>query len=114
MTYEEAFAVELQYSGVVVHGYFHLVFEVVEHPHVVVSDEEVQFDSCVGEVGHPPEETDETFGYYIFIGKPEVEHVAKEHHFGGIVFYAVEQCAELPFPFQGIGACPQVGIGDEI
>ena len=49
---EEPAAVELQQAGVFVHGDVHLVFQVVEQPHVVVADEEMQLDARVGQFGH--------------------------------------------------------------
>ena len=96
------------------HGDVHLVLQVVEQPHVVVADEEVQLDAFVGQLGHAPQQPHVAFGHHVAVGEPKVEHVAEEHHHGGILLYAVQQLAELLFALQRVVAGTQVGVGDEV
>ena len=49
MTYEKAFATEVEGCGFIVDYGTELLGEVVEHPHVVVAEEEVYLNAAVGQ-----------------------------------------------------------------
>ena len=92
------------------------LFEVVEHPHVVVAGEVVDLHAVVGEFGDFSEESCEAPWHGLTVFEPEVEHVSEEVYGGGLVLDAVEEVDESAFlctaAADGLGA--QVGIAEEV
>ena len=114
MSEVEQFTVDGHITGVGVHDETNLFLQVVEEPHVVVADEVVELDACVGEFGHLAQQADVAFGDNVAVGEPKVEDVAEEDDNGGVALHTVQKGTEFGLALAGVGACTEVCIGDEI
>lgn len=87
VTYEKAFATEVEGCGFIVDYGTELLGEVVEHPHVVVAEEEVYLNAAVGQLGELAEEARVAARYQMAIGEPEVEDITQQHEGLAVGFY---------------------------
>ena len=110
---EESAAVDCHHLGVGVHDGSALLLQVVEEPHVVVADEEVDDDTGIGEGGEGAEESGVATRDEVTIGKPKVEDVAEEEEHTTVALDAIEETAQLPFALEGVGAGAEVGVADK-
>lgn len=110
VTNQAAFPKELHHLGFVVEDDPHLLGEIVEHPHIVVADEEVYLYPAVGQLRHLTEDACVTTRNEVAIREPEIEDVAQEEERLAIVFDAIKEAAKLPLTLEGILAAPQMCI----
>lgn len=86
------------------HGDGHEAGKIVEEPHIVVADKEMQLDAGIGQFGHFAEQAHMTFGYDKSVSEPEIKHVAKEDHLGSIGLERLQEGAERGFALKGVAA----------
>ena len=66
-----------------------LALEVVAHPHIVVTDEEVDFYPLVAQLGQLAQRADEALGDNFTILPPKVKDVTDQKYGGGIFGYTI-------------------------
>ena len=79
VAYQELLSAEFHSDRLVVDDGAELLGEVVEHPHVVVAEEEVYFDAAVGQLGELAEEARVAARHQMAIGEPEVKDITQQH-----------------------------------
>ena len=114
VTNQEPLAVNLEHLGFVVHHHPHLLLQIVEHPHVVVAEEEVQLHPAVGQLGQLAQQARVATRHRVAVGEPEVEYVAQQEQRLAVALDAVEEAAQLPLTLATVGTAAQMGIRDEI
>ena len=87
VTDEAVLAIEFKDLGFSMDDSAKFFGEVVEHPHVVVAEEEVYLDAAVGQLGELAEEARVTTRHQMAVGEPEIEDVTQEHEFLTIRLY---------------------------
>ena len=90
--------------------------EVVPHPEVVVSREEMYLHAAVRQLRQLAEQAGVAFGDDVSVFVPEVEHVPEQVDGGGLVSDAVKEVDQPAFlhPWMRDGAAAQMGVGEEI
>ena len=88
---EELMAVDFGGLWLLVQDDTALFFQIFVGPDVVVARKVVYLDSHVGEFGHFAQKACETFGHYVAVFVPEVEHVAQQIDGSCFVLDAVEK-----------------------
>ena len=76
MCQEKDLAIEFSSLRLLVENDTTLLFQIAIGPDIVVACEIMHLNPHVGEFGEFTQEASKTFGHYIFIFVPEVEHVA--------------------------------------
>lgn len=90
--------------------------EIVEHPGIVVTREEVDIDTCVDKFGDLGLEADEASRDDGLVLEPVVEDIAEDVEGLGVGFYCVEPTdyAGLVLPMVGDVWCAEVEVGGEV
>lgn len=102
MTHIEPFVVKDHCARCVVHFDRQFFLEIVEHPHVVVADEIVDFDALVGEGRQFAQKPHIAPWHHMSVTEPEVENVAQENQSASVEGDFVEQLAELFLAYSAI------------
>ena len=91
--YEETLAADVEHLRFVVHLHPALLVQVIEQPHVVVADEEMQLHARVAHLGQLAQQSHMAAGHHVAVGEPEVEHIAQQEERLAVVLDAVEPTA---------------------
>ena len=110
VAYQHPLAAELHHHRVVVHDGPHLLRQVVEHPHVVVADEEMDLHPLVGQLGQLAQQPHMPAGHEVAVGEPEVEDVAQQHQLLAVGLNLVQQTAEQQLALPGVRAAAQMRV----
>ena len=112
--YQEALPIEFHLDGFVVDDGAEFLREVVEHPHVVVANEEVYLYPTVSQLGQFAEDAGVSARHQIAVAEPEVEYIAQQHQGLAVVLDAVEPLAKLAFPLESIRPTAQMRVRNKI
>ena len=74
----ESSSTQLHLHGVIHHMRSQLLFEVIAHPHIMISLEEINLYPFVCQLGHLSLETHIALGYHMTILKPIIEHISQK------------------------------------
>ena len=91
--YEEALAADIEHLRLVVHHGADFLLKIVEHPHVVVAEEEVYLNAAVGQFGQFAQQAGIAARHKMAVSEPEVEHITKQEQLAAVGFNVVEQVA---------------------
>ena len=111
---EQQLAIYLELSGLSISLDSKFLFQIVEHPHIVVAGEKMYLHPAVGEFGQLAEHTHEASRHHMFVRKPEIEDVAEQEKFVAVGFHLVEPAHEIGFASTAVGRCTEMGVGNEI
>ena len=76
------------------------MFKISECPDIVISGKKMNFNTAVSQLSQLTQEPNEPFGYHRFILKPEIENIAHQVNFRGIMANKVEPLYKELFTFQ--------------
>ena len=116
MTDKESLTAYLKKDGFAVDRDAKFLREVVEHPHVVVTGEEYDGDSCVAEFSQFSQKSGEAPGDCVAILEPEIEDVAEKIDRMGIMadLFKPADDSLLPCDTGGMIGDAQVKIGGKV
>ena len=87
----EKLTLDVDGHRLIVHDDATLLGEVSFAPYVVVADEEVHFDTHVGELRHLTQKAGISLRHHMVVFEPKVEDVAQHIHGRGLVLDAIEE-----------------------
>mgnify|MGYP004443383319 CR=1 FL=1 len=114
MAHAETLAVEYHIARLAVHDDANLLLQIIEDPHVVISNEIVHLHASIHHLCQRAQQTYMPLGDHMSIGEPKLEDVAQQDEPFAVGLNAVEESHELAFAEEGIGARSQVAVGQEI
>ena len=75
MADEETLAVEFHLHRVIMNDGAKLFGQVVEYPHVVIADEEMNLHATIGQFGQLAQQTHMATGHQIFVSEPKIKNI---------------------------------------
>jgi hypothetical protein len=92
--------VEYVITGAVKNGDIQLAFKIAAHPHVVIPDEKMDWNSAVSDFRQFPEDANKSLGDNGAVFEPEIKQVSEYEYHGSILACNVQETDNFALPLQ--------------